>query len=267
MEQARILVGTSGYSYRDWVGNFYPSGMASREYLKFYAQHFDTLEINTTYYGIPKPNVLEGMAERTPGNFSFVVKLHKTMTHDQSLDPATFRDFNAAIEPLKQARKYDGLLAQFPWAFQRTDENRKYLAALRQQLENEPLFVEFRHDSWLVPELEASLREYKIGYCSVDEPALPGLVPKVAMRTTESAYVRFHGRNAGAWWGGDRGGRYDYEYRRDELQEWIGKIRDLADRARRVYLFFNNCHAGQAARSAKLMQELLRQHQLPMGGA
>jgi len=264
MEHPRILVGTSGYSYRDWVGSFYPPGMPSREFLPFYAQHFDTLEVNTTYYGIPKPDVLAGMAERTPEHFRFVVKLNQAMTHDHSLDTATFRDFRAAIEPLKQAHKYDGLLAQFPWAFQRTEENRRFLAALRTQLEDEPLFVEFRHDSWLVPELEPSLRDYKIGYCSVDEPVLPHLVPKLALRTTEDAYVRFHGRNAEAWYGGGRSGRYDYEYRRDELEEWIGKIRDLADRARRVYLFFNNCHAGQAARSAKLMQELLRQHQIPM---
>lgn len=265
MGSARILVGTSGYSYRDWVGPFYPAGTKTQDFLSFYASHFDTLEVNTTYYGIPKPEVLARMAERTPEHFRFVVKLNQAMTHDQSLDTTTFRNFRAAIEPLKRAYKYDGLLAQFPWAFQRTDENRKYLAALRKQLDDEPLFVEFRHDSWMVPELAPSLREYRIGYCSVDEPALPHLVPKVAMRTTDDAYVRFHGRNGAAWWGGDRGGRYDYDYRREELEEWIGKIRDLADRARRVYLFFNNCHAGQAARSAKLMQELLRQHQIPMG--
>jgi uncharacterized protein YecE (DUF72 family) len=264
MEPSRILIGTSGYSYRDWIGPFYPPGMKSRDMLPFYARHFDTLEVNTTYYGIPKPEVLAGMAERTPDRFRFVVKLNQAMTHEHSLDAAVVRDFRNAIEPLKRAGKYDGLLAQFPWAFQRTDDNRRFLAALRKQLDDEPLFVEFRHDSWLVPQLQQSLRDHRIGYCAVDEPLLRNLMPPVAMLTTEDAYVRFHGRNADTWWGKGRTDRYNYDYRKDELEEWIGKIRELADRARRVYLFFNNCHAGQAARSAKLMQELLRQHQLPM---
>ena len=117
MESARILIGTSGYSYRDWVGPFYPQGTKPRDMLPFYAQHFDTLEVNTTYYGIPRPEVLAGMAERTPDRFRFVVKLNQAMTHDHSLDPIVVRDFKNAIEPLKQAGKYDGLLAQFPWAF------------------------------------------------------------------------------------------------------------------------------------------------------
>ena len=96
----------------------------------------------------------------------------------------------------------------------------------------------------------------------MDEPALPGLVPPVALATTADAYVRFHGRNAGNWWGRGGGDRYDYDYSEAELREWMGKIRELADKARRTYLFFNNCHAGQAARNAKLMQEMLRQQQL-----
>lgn len=264
MASARILIGTSGYSFADWVGPFYPLGTRASEFLPHYARHFDAVEVNSTYYGIPKPQVLERMAARTPEDFRFVVKLHRSMTHEHSLDPATVGEFLQAIEPLKQAGKYDGLLAQFPWAFQRTVAHRRFLATLRERLEPEPLFVEFRHDSWLTPDLEASLREHQVGFCAVDEPRLRGLMPPVALQTTDDAYIRFHGRNAANWWGRGAGDRYDYDYRRDELQEWVGKIRELAERARRIYLFFNNCHAGQAARSAKLMQDLLRQHRLPV---
>jgi uncharacterized protein YecE (DUF72 family) len=170
---------------------------------------------------------------------------------------------------LAQGRGYDGLFAQFPWGFKRTPEHRKPLAAMRERLQGEPLFVEFRHDSWLTPGLEAGLREHRIGYCAVDEPPLPGLLPPVTMVTAEDAYVRFHGRNTETWWGGSgekgsgRGDRYDYDYREDELKAWVKKVADLAEQARRTYLFFNNCHAGQAARNAKLMQELLRQQNLP----
>jgi uncharacterized protein YecE (DUF72 family) len=264
VEPARILIGTSGFSFRDWVGPFYPSGTRPQDFLGYYARHFPALEVNSTHYGIPKPDMLARMAERTPPEFRFVVKLHQSMTHDWTLDPATTRSFFEAIDPLKRAGKYEGLLAQFPWSFHRTPDHRRFLASLRSELAGEPLFVEFRHDSWLTPELEPSLREHHIGFCSVDEPRLTGLLPPVTMLTTEDAYVRFHGRNADNWWGRGTGDRYDYEYKTAELEEWVGKIRDLADRARRTYLFFNNCHAGQAARSAKLMQELLRQHRLPV---
>jgi len=267
-DEHRILVGTSGYSFADWVGPFYPSGTKSGDFLRYYSGHFETVEVNSTYYGIPQPRVLEQMEKKTPPGFRFVVKLNQGMTHQGSLDPALYRDFLAALEPLKRAAKYDGLLAQFPWGFKRTDENRRHLGALRALLPSEPLFVEFRHDSWLTPQLEPSLRAHRIGYCAVDEPPLPGLLPPVTMLTTEDAYVRFHGRNARNWWGGGgergarTGDRYDYDYSEAELKEWIAKIAGLAQQARRTYLFFNNCHAGQAARNAKLMQELLRQQRL-----
>ena len=292
----RILVGTSGYSFADWVGPFYPAGTRSSDFLGYYSGHFDCVEVNSTYYRVPHPRVLEQMERKTPPGFRFVVKLNQAMTHQGSRDPALYREFLAVLEPLKRAQKYDALLAQFPWGFKRTDENRRHLEAMRTLLPGEPLFVEFRHDSWLTPQLEPSLRAHRIGYCAVDEPALRGLLPPVTMLTTEDAYVRFHGRNARNWWSGsgersagagDRpdpslpqvshastgsegradsarsGDRYDYDYSEAELREWIVKIAGLAEQARRTYLFFNNCHAGQAARNAKLMQELLRQQNLP----
>jgi uncharacterized protein YecE (DUF72 family) len=259
----RIVIGTSGYSFADWVGPFYPPGLPARDYLPFYARHFHAVEVNATYYRMPDAAMLERMERKTPPGFRFVVKLNQVMTHESSRDPAVYREFIAALRPLKDAGKYDGLLAQFPWAFQRTDESRRHLAAMRELLRGEPLFVEFRHGSWLTPELEPSLREHRIGYCAVDEPGLPGLIPPVTMVTAEDAYVRFHGRNAGTWWGREGGDRYDYDYKPEELKEWVRKVAELAEQARRTYLFFNNCHAGQAARSAKLMQELLRQQNLP----
>jgi uncharacterized protein YecE (DUF72 family) len=133
---------------------------------------------------------------------------------------------------------------------------------MRDLLEGEPLFVEFRHSSWITPELEPSLREHRIGYCAVDEPQLEGLLPPLTLLTTEDAYVRLHGRNARTWWGRGEGDRYDYDYNREELGEWLRKIAALAEQARRTYLFFNNCHAGQAARNASLMKEMLRQQGL-----
>jgi uncharacterized protein YecE (DUF72 family) len=265
-EPRNILIGTSGYSFPDWVGTFYPSGMRSSDFLPYYARHFDAVEINSTYYGIPKPRVLEQMEQKTPEHFRFVVKLNHAMTHESSRDPALYREFLAAIEPLKAAGKYDGLLAQFPWAFHRTSDAESHLVAMRELLGPDPLFVEFRHRSWITPELAPWLEQHRFGYCSVDEPRLPGLVPPVTFVTGADAYVRLHGRNADQWWGGDRSTRYDYDYSEQELREWMKKVQELAERARRTYLFFNNCHAGQAARNAKLMQELMRQQQMGGGG-
>ncbi|HEY6867999.1 MAG TPA: DUF72 domain-containing protein [Candidatus Eisenbacteria bacterium] len=297
-DERRILIGTSGYSFADWVGPFYPSGTRSGDFLPFYARHFDAVEVNSTYYRIPHPRVIEQMERKTPPGFHFVVKLNQAMTHEGARDPDLYREFLAAIEPLKAAGKYDGLLAQFPWAFKRTPASLAHLDAMRGHLAGEPLFVEFRHASWNDPATAPWLRERGLGFCAVDEPALEGLMPPVIMVTSEDAYVRFHGRNAANWWGGSgrmmggaapvpppppapsaqgglfaadappaprraAGDRYDYDYSERELREWLGRIQELAQQARRTYLFFNNCHAGQAARNAKLMQALMRQQKLP----
>jgi uncharacterized protein YecE (DUF72 family) len=287
-------VGTSGYSFADWVGPFYPPGTRSGDFLEFYARHFDCVEVNATYYHIPPPRALEQMERKTPAGFRFIVKLHQSMTHERTLERPLVRDFLAAIEPLKSAGKYHGLLAQFPWAFRRDAGAKAHLERLCEALPGEPLWVEFRHDSWMHPQLPTWLAGHGLGYCAVDEPALPGLVPPVTHVTNGVGYVRFHGRNAANWWGSGgrtaatarpgavgrattpagtaperpRGSReqlrYDYDYSERDLSEWVARVRALAQQAKQTYLFFNNCHAGQAARNAKLMEELLRRSGLPL---
>jgi uncharacterized protein YecE (DUF72 family) len=265
--EPRIRVGTSGFSFADWVGPFYPAGMKSGDFLSFYSRHFDIVEVNSTYYRIPHPRVIEQMERKTPPGFRFMVKLNQAMTHERAREPALYDEFRAAIEPLRAAGKLEGLLAQFPWAFRHGPMSLDHLRLLRERLPGDALFVEFRHDSWTAPGVEPFLREHDLGYCVVDEPALPGLMPTVATRTTPDAYVRFHGRNASHWWGPESSQRsqlrYDYNYSPAELGEWVKRISELAEQARRTYLFFNNCHAGQAASNASLMKELLRQQRLP----
>jgi uncharacterized protein YecE (DUF72 family) len=259
---ARVLVGTSGYSFADWVGPFYPPGTRSSDFLRHYADHFPVVEVNATYYRIPEPQTMERMEKKTPPGFRFVVKLNQAMTHESSTEPSLYREFLEVLHPLKQAGKYDGVLAQFPWGFRRSAENVDHLSRLRERLPGEPMWVEFRHDSWATDALSETLASRSLGYCVVDEPRLDHLMPPIVLLSGPDAYVRFHGRNAANWWGG-AGDRYDYEYDENELREWLARIQGLAEKARRTYLFFNNCHAGQAARNAKLMQELLRQQKLP----
>ena len=263
MSAAAVHVGTSGYSFADWVGPFYPPGTKRGEFLEYYARQFGCVEVNATYYRIPPPRTLAGMAERTPPDFRFIVKLHQSMTHADGVAAAPFAEFLGAIEPLKAAGKYHGLLAQFPWAFRRTDRAKRHLEQLRAALPGEPLWVEFRHASWMHPKLPAWLAERELGYCAVDEPALPGLVPPVTHVTNGTGYVRLHGRNEQTWWGRGEGGgdRYDYDYSERQLDEWVKRVGDMAQQAKQTYLFFNNCHAGQAARNARLMEELLRRQE------
>ncbi|HEY6194401.1 MAG TPA: DUF72 domain-containing protein, partial [Candidatus Eisenbacteria bacterium] len=209
-----VLLGTSGYSFADWVGPFYPPGTASGDYLAYYARHFRCVEVNSTYYGIPQPRVLAQMADKTPDDFRFMVKLNQAMTHESAhesaREPALYTRFLEAVQPLKDAGKYRGLLAQFPWGFKREERTKAHLELLRERLPGEPLWVEFRHASWMHPRLPHWLAERELGYCAVDEPALPGLVPPVTHVTNGIGYARFHGRNAKHWWGsGARAGTAD----------------------------------------------------------
>jgi uncharacterized protein YecE (DUF72 family) len=260
-----ILLGTSGYSFSDWIGPFYPRGTESRQMLGYYARHFMTVEVNATYYRIPPPATMAAMERKTPPGFEFVVKANQEMTHARRLEKDLYDSFLRSLEPLRAAGKLSGVLAQFPYAFHRSDEGEGFLRSLRGRIPGLPLFVEFRHDSWIREDTFRFLEEEGLGYVSVDEPALPGLVPPIARITGQSGYVRFHGRNRDNWWAsgrdGARGGgavdRYDYLYSESELREWADKIREMSAKTAKTFVFFNNCHVGQAATGAKLMRRLL----------
>ncbi len=249
-------MGTSGYSFADWVGPFYPPGTRSGEMLSFYQKHFNTVEINATYYRIPPARTMASMAERTPADFLFLSKLPGSLTHKREADRGQVRAFQSAMAPLTEAGKNAGYLAQFPFSFKHAPESEDYLRWLKDVLPDTPLFAEFRHVSWDLPDLKERLEDMGVAFCSVDEPSLRGLFPKRAMLAGDTAYVRFHGRNARDWWtGGPR--RYDYLYSRDELEQWKGFVRDLANEAKQTFVFFNNCHAGHAVINARMMEEML----------
>lgn len=251
-----IRVGTSGYSFRDWVGPFYPPGTPARDMLSIYARRFGVVEINSTYYRLPRPEVTAAMVERTPPGFLFAVKAPGELTHGGSLDPELLAAFEAVLAPLAQAGRLAGVLAQFPYRFRAGEDERAYLRAVHSGLQRHPLFVEFRHASWARRSTFALLDELKVGFCAVDEPRLRGLFPPIVRPTGPVGYVRLHGRNTRDWWeGGSR--RYDYLYSDDELREWAGAIRALDEKSRETFVFFNNCHAGQAAQNALRMEEIL----------
>ncbi|MBI4771010.1 MAG: DUF72 domain-containing protein [Chloroflexi bacterium] len=189
-----IKLGTSGFSYDDWVGPVYPPDLPKRDWLAHYAARFDTVELNVTYYRLPDHRTVQGWAGRTPPGFIFAVKAFQGLTHDRSAPD--FPAFTAAIAPLTESGKLACVLAQFPHAFHPDPENRAYLERLRQGLGDLPAVVEFRDSAWLAEATFDQLRSLNLGFCCVDEPRLRGLLPPVARATGSLAYVRFHGRNA-----------------------------------------------------------------------
>ncbi len=253
-----IYIGTSGFSYDDWVGPYYPEGLDKKDWLEFYAKEFKTLEINFTYYRMPTARSLAGMAHKVPDDFLFTVKATQEMTHTREADAAVFEKFVGALQPLRDANKFAAVLAQFPNSFHDTPENVEYLKNFREQLQDVPVVVEFRDAHWLTDETFALLRALHLGFCAVDEPRLRGLLPPIAVATSDIGYVRFHGRNYQKWWQHENAyERYDYTYKTEELQEWTPKIEKLDQETQKTFVYANNHYRGQGIQTARQLKLML----------
>ncbi len=258
MDSCLIEVGTSGYSFKDWVGSFYPPGTPPNRMLEYYAGHFPIVEINTTYYGIPKAQVFQGMASQVQDDFGFYIKVHQDVTHVRENPEASLRQLFDSVDPLRERGMLRGFLAQFPYSFKKNPLSREYLVRLADWWGDkpEPLFVEFRHTSWYKPIVYESLENHHLGFVNVDLPPLPRLPSPSAEVTNGEGYIRFHGRNAAKWWGEHGGLRYDYNYKADEIKDWLPNISTMTKKAKRIVIFMNNCHQGQAAKNAKMLRDL-----------
>jgi len=253
-----IRLGTSGFSYQDWVGTVYPDDLPRWQWLSFYAIEFDTVELNVTYYRLPEKKMVAGWVARTPPGFSFSVKAHQSLTHDRT--QPDFATFSKRLSPLVEAGKLACVLAQFPYSFRPSSEARAYLAQMRAAWRDLPLVVEFRHADWVSDSTFRQLEELGIGYCCVDEPALKGLMPSLVRFTAPPAYVRFHGRNAAQWWNHDEAWqRYDYTYSREELQDWLPRLKQLEHQAPLTLVYANNHYRGQSVDAMRKLKELLVQ--------
>lgn len=254
-----VRIGTSGFSYDDWHGFFYPEELESRNRLTYYAQHFRTMEINSTFYRLPNAGMFHSFVRKTPADFCFVVKAYRGLTHArEEASPEAFQQFLEALTPLYQSDQFGCLLAQFPGSFRPEEENRRYVEFFRRQVGKLPTVIEFRHADWVTQETLDWLHDLGLGFCCVDEPPLPGLMPPLTAATTNVAYVRFHGRNADKWWKHDEAWeRYDYLYNETELSEWGPRIQFLADQADTTYVFFNNHYQSQAVQNARQLAQQL----------
>jgi uncharacterized protein YecE (DUF72 family) len=259
----RILIGTSGYSYDDWVGPVYPPGSRKQDFLSLYSQQFPVVELNFSYYQQPVSHTLERMVTTTPDGFLFALKANRTMTHEIGETwESDIGAFRSGITPLVESNRLAAVLLQFPYSFGYTPESRERLATLCGKLEGLPLAVEFRKSDWLRPQVLEGLRQRGAAIVSVDEPNLSRLLRPTTEVTSDLAYLRFHGRNKTEWWTGDNASRYDYLYDAAELGEWVDRVKTILSRVHIMLIFFNNHWRGNAAQNARMMKEILTQQEL-----
>jgi len=249
LRNTNIFLGTCGWSYKEWEGNFYQKkGIESK--LRAYSRVFKTAEIDSTFYRNPSKGTVMGWLKYSPSDFVFSAKLPQTITHEKILGlkkdvKADLEIFLDLMRPLQLGGKLACLLIQLPPKY---SYNPKNLEAFFQILD--PTFryaVEFRNLTWLLPSTETFplLKQYKIAYTIVDEPLLP---PEVHL-TADFAYFRWHGRGEDIW--------FDYRYSEEELQPWIAKIEETAKNAKKVYGYFNNHYHGYAPENCLHMLEKL----------
>lgn len=284
MSNSEIRVGTSGWSYPSgsgtWNGIFYPvpPGRQARgakfDELRFYAEHFDTVEINSTFYGIPAPSTSRGWAERTPPGFEFALKLYQKFTHPQMFHKSTGQNpwdlgqkdvdqFKTALDPLASAGKLGPLLAQFPASFKNEPDTRAYLEWLLERFRGYQVAVELRHRSWSDQPLDTLrlLDAYGAAWTQIDEPKFrlsirQNLLPNV--RTFY--YLRLHGRNAAQWWSHDKAeDRYNYLYSADELKPFAEAAEAASRQVKKAYLYANNHFSAKSVANAAILKHELGQ--------
>ena len=257
-------VGTAGWSYEDWEGVVYPVSKGRGFHpLAYLSSYVDIVEINSTFYRPAAPAMalswLTKVGDRP--EFLFAVKLHQAFTHGAREFTAKDVDgFKTAVDLLQLRGRLAALLIQFPWSFRNTPENAAYLLRLFGAFSGYPLALEVRHASWDEPGFYALLGENKVAFCNIDQPLFKSsLGPSAVSTNPDFAYVRLHGRNQRNWFRKDAGrdDRYDYLYSRDELGDWVRRIKDLGSRSGKVYVITNNHYRGQAVANALQIRNMI----------
>jgi len=245
---AELLLGTSGWSYSEWNGVFYPSSSTNK--LTFYSMVFQTAEIDSTFYAFPSKGLVLGWSRYSPQGFVFSAKLPRTITHEKELDPrqgaeADLIRFLSLMQPLITAGKLGPVLIQLPPSFSYDDDFGKLKAFLDLVPEDVKFAVEFRHPSWLKGEVWSLLASKNVANVIVDEPLLP---PDTVV-TADFSFIRWHGRGSRPW--------YNYRYSDEELRKWVPKVREVSARVEKTYGYFNNHFRGFAVENSLKMMGML----------
>jgi uncharacterized protein YecE (DUF72 family) len=284
-----IRIGTSGWNYPTgpgtWNGIFYPAKKRGRAFddLAYYAEHFDTVEVNSSFYGLPDPTTALKWAKRTPPGFDFSLKLYQKFTHqamyqqatspDQpgdgnatALPTATRVDVDAvlrAVDPLAAAGKLGSLLVQFPPSFRDTEDTREYLVWVMQSFKSFPLAIELRHRSWSdhEPQIIGLLNEHGAAWVQIDEPKFRFSIRQSHLPNLRRLYyMRLHGRNAEQWWTHDHpDDRYNYLYSPGEIEGFADTVAAVRRLVQKTYVYLNNHFAGKAVANAAMLRHRLGQ--------
>jgi uncharacterized protein YecE (DUF72 family) len=288
-----IVVGTSSWSDPGFLEHWYPNGMAARDRLPFYAERFEAVELNSSFYAIPATSTVENWVRGTPNGFRFDVKLHRLLSHHSAqlkdlpkdlredaetndrgrviADPALVdemvRRTAEAMKPLADARRLSSYLLQLTPAFDPRDHELDELLPVVDGLDPVPVAVEFRRRSWASPKRFESVLDWLFAHGAilvcVDSPPgdhVPIFPPIDAVTDTRLAYLRCHGRNTeGYLHGRSVAERFDYDYPADELREIAGRAEQLAEEAQNVHVMFNNNARELAPKAARSLRGILGQ--------
>lgn len=240
-----MLLGTSGWSYQEWVGAFYPNNRITK--LAFYSSVFNTVEVDSSFYKIPSRSMVLGWLKSTPQDFKFSFKIPKIITHDKHLKGVEVEldQFIEIMEQIDKVGKLGCLLVQLPpsFTFEKKDDLVSFLKLLPKHIH---FAVEFRHESWNRDETWTLLKKYNIANTIIDSPIQFLSKPIVTSRT--HAFVRWHGHGAKIW--------YDYTYSTKELKSWIKNLNDLEEKASVIYAYFNNHYHADGPYNALQMLEM-----------
>ena len=286
---SEIRIGTSGWSYPTgkgtWNGIFYPVARKSKrgagkfDELAFYAEHFDTVEINSTFYGVPSADTARGWAKRTPPSFEFSLKLYQKFTHPEMFQEQTgayptdlgFKDvdeFRAMLDPLASAGKLGALLAQFPPSFKNEPHTRGYLEWLLAAFKDYLVAVELRHRSWSDEPADTieMLNAAGAAWAQIDEPKFRSSIHQSLLPSVRTFYyLRLHGRNAKQWWKHDKSeDRYNYLYSAEELEPFAEAADTASRQVKKAYLYANNHFLAKSVANAAILKHQLGQ---PVPGA
>lgn len=258
MADTKIYCGTAGWSYEDWLKVFYPFNQ-SREFswLRFYSRFFNLVEVNSSYYTYLSPKIVESWLRQLDENneFLFSVKLHLDFTHRRIFGDEQIKLVKTNLEILRQNNRLAGLLMQFPYSFNLCEANINYLKNLVQIFDGYDKFVEVRHKSWQnkIPRT--------ITFCSIDQPIIGDSIGFIPTVSNEMCYARFHGRNSEAWKKSlasfskqqtyqEQSERYNYLYSIGEIMEFELKIKEIYDKAKKIFVVMNNHPNGNAVVNA-----------------
>lgn len=272
-QQARLRFGPAGWMYKDWEGIVYPQPKSSKfDQLRYIASFFDTVEINSSFYGPPLPRTTASWVNRVKDHrdFRFTAKMWKRFTHERDTAWTTEEvdQVRAGFDVMMDSGKLGAVLLQFPWSFKRTDESREWLGDVVRTFNAYPLVVEVRHTSWLAPEFMAALAEEGVGFVNIDQPLYHNSIGPSAHVTSHVAYVRVHGRNYKDWFR-DKAPveqRYNYLYKADELEPWAERVNEIAadPTVSDAYVVTNNHYKGKAVANAAMLKSMVTGAKVPV---